>query len=99
MNGATNRDPRQFENPHEFRLDRANGRHHIGFGHGIHSCVGTPLARAEARITIERFLARTQDIQISEAAHGPADARRYEYDPTYMLRGLRELHLEFTPVQ
>jgi cytochrome P450 len=95
MNG----DPRQFENPHEFRLDRANGRHHIGFGHGIHSCVGAPLARAEARITIERFLARTRDIQISEAAHGPADARRYEYDPTYMLRGLRELHLEFTPIQ
>ena len=99
MNGAANRDPRQFENPHEFRLDRANGRHHIGFGHGIHSCVGAPLARAEARITIERFLARTQDIRISEAAHGPADARRYEYDPTYMLRGLRELHLEFTPAQ
>jgi cytochrome P450 len=98
MNGAANRDPRQFENPHEFRLDRPNGRQHIGFGHGIHSCVGAPLARAEARITIERFLARTQDIRISEVAHGPSGARRYEYDPTYMLRGLRELHLEFTPV-
>jgi hypothetical protein len=54
------------------------------------------LARAETRITIERFLALTNEITISEAAHGPADARRYEYDPTYMLRGLRELHLEFT---
>ena len=98
MNGAANLDPRQFEDPHEFRLDRANGRQHVGFGHGIHSCVGAPLARTEARITIERFLARTQDIQISEVAHGPPDGRRYEYDPTYMLRGLRELHLEFTPV-
>lgn len=98
MTGAANRDPRQFENPHEFRLDRANGRQHVGFGHGIHSCVGAPLARAETRITIERFLALTNEITISEAAHGPADARRYEYDPTYMLRGLRELHLEFTPV-
>ncbi len=97
MNGAANRDPRQFEHPNEFRLDRVNGRQHIGFGHGIHSCAGAPLARAESRITIERFLARTGDITISEAAHGPADARRYEYDPTYMLRGLRELHLEFTP--
>ena len=38
----------------------------------------------------------TDDIRISEAHHGPADARRYEYDPTYMLRGLRELYLEFT---
>ena len=97
MNSAANRDPRQFEDPHEFRLDRANGRSHIGFGHGIHSCAGAPLARAETRVTIERFLARTTDISISEAAHGPAEARRYEYDPTYMLRGLRELHLEFTP--
>ena len=98
MNGAANRDPRQFEAPLEFRLDRVNGRQHIGFGHGIHSCAGAPLARAETRVTIERFLARTGNIAISEAAHGPADARRYEYDPTYMLRGLRELHLEFTPV-
>jgi cytochrome P450 family 150 subfamily A5 len=98
MNGAANRDPRQFEDPHEFRLDRANGRQHIGFGHGIHSCAGAPLARAETRITIERFLARTREITISEVAHGPIDARRYAYDPTYMLRGLRELHLEFTPV-
>jgi len=97
LNGAANRDPRQFEDPLEFKLDRVNGRQHIGFGHGIHSCAGAPLARAETRITIERFLALTDDIRISEEHHGPPDARRYEYDPTYMLRGLRELHLEFTP--
>ena len=97
MEDAANRDPRQFENPGEFRLDRANGRTHLGFGHGIHSCAGAPLARAETKVTIQRFLDRTDDIRISEAHHGPADARRYEYDPTYMLRGLRELHLEFTP--
>jgi len=96
MNGAANRDPRQFDDPEEFRLDRANGRQHIGFGHGIHSCAGAPLARAETSITIQRFLARTHEITISEAAHGPSGARRYQYDPTYMLRGLRELHLEFT---
>jgi cytochrome P450 len=98
MEDAANRDPRQFENPGEFRLDRANGRTHLGFGHGIHSCAGAPLARAETKVTIQRFLDRTEDIRISEAHHGPAGARRYEYDPTYMLRGLRELHLEFTPV-
>jgi cytochrome P450 len=97
LNGAANRDPRQFDDPLEFRLDRTNGRQHIGFGHGIHSCAGAPLARAETRVTIERFLALTDDIRISEAHHGPRGARRYEYDPTYMLRGLRELHLEFTP--
>ena len=97
MPDAPNRDPRQFENPGEFRLDRANGRAHLAFGHGIHSCVGAPLARAETKVTIQRFLDRTEDIRISEAHHGPADARRYDYDPTYMLRGLKELHLEFTP--
>jgi cytochrome P450 len=99
LNGAANRDPRQFDDPLEFKLDRVNGRQHIGFGHGIHSCAGAPLARAETRITIERFLARTGDIRISEPHHGPRGARRYEYDPTYMLRGLRELHLELDPAK
>jgi hypothetical protein len=37
------------------------------------------------------------DIRVSEEHHGPADARRYEYVPTYILRGLTQLHLEFTP--
>jgi hypothetical protein len=37
------------------------------------------------------------DIRIAETAHGPADARRYEYTPIYMLRGLEQLHIEFTP--
>jgi hypothetical protein len=38
------------------------------------------------------------DIRISEAAHGPAGARHYEYSPMYMLRGLEHLNLQFTPV-
>jgi cytochrome P450 family 150 subfamily A5 len=97
MPDAANRDPRQFECPAEFRLDRTNGRMHLGFGHGIHSCAGAPLARAETKVTIQRFLDRTAELRISAAHHGPADGRRFEYDPTYMLRGLRSLHLEFTP--
>jgi cytochrome P450 len=95
MTDAASRDPRQFDDPGEFRLDRPNGRHHLAFGNGIHSCAGAPLARAETHATLVRFLARMSDIRISEAHHGPIDARRYEYDPTYMLRGLRELHIEF----
>jgi len=97
-NGAANRDPRQFEAPAEFRLDRSDGRMHLGFGFGIHTCVGAPLARAEARVSFERFFARTAAIKISEREHGPSGARRYEYSPIYMLRGLERLHLEFTPV-
>ena len=97
LNGAANRDPRQFDDPDELRLDRVNGRHHLGFGFGIHTCAGAPLARAEARVSLERILDRMGDITISEAAHGPAGDRRYEYSPIYLLRGLEHLHLEFTP--
>ena len=83
--------------PHEFRLDRVNGRQHLGFGFGIHTCAGAPLARAEARVTIERFLDRMADIRISEARARPGRRPALRVHPTYMLRGLEELHLEFTP--
>ncbi|EFC81815.1 cytochrome P450 [Parafrankia sp. EUN1f] len=96
--GAANRDPRKFDEPDRFRLDRSNVREHIAFGRGAHSCPGGPLARAEARVSIERFLDRMTDIRISESAHGPAGARQYEYEPTFILRGLTKLHLAFTPI-
>jgi cytochrome P450 len=95
---AANRDPREFESPDELRLDRTNVRQHIAFGHGIHTCAGAPLARAEAVVSLQRLLDRTEDIRISEAHHGPAGDRHWPYSPTWMLRGLDELHLEFTPV-
>ncbi|WP_330255259.1 cytochrome P450 [Nocardia sp. NBC_00565] len=95
--GAANRDPQRFENPHEFRLDRQNFREHMAFGRGVHSCPGGPLARVEGRVSLERILDRMLDITIDTAAHGPADDRRYTYEPTYILRGLTELHIEFSP--
>ncbi|WP_326545928.1 cytochrome P450 [Mycolicibacterium sp. ND9-15] len=95
--GAANRDPRKFDDPHEFRPDRKNVREHIAFGRGIHSCAGAPLARVEGRITVQRLLERMRDIRISESVHGPAAERRYSYEPTFLLRGLTELHIEFTP--
>jgi len=95
-NGAANRDPRQFECPAEFRVSRENVRRHIAFGHGIHTCPGAPLARSEARITVERLLDRTTDIRINEEVHGPAGSRRYDYMKTSMFRGLISLHLDFT---
>jgi cytochrome P450 len=97
LNGAANRDPRRFDEPSEFRLDRPNAREHLTFGRGAHACPGGPLARAEARISLERLLARTGEIRISTSAHGPAGARHYDYVPTYILRGLQRLDLEFTP--
>jgi cytochrome P450 len=96
LNGAANRDPRHFKDPAEFRVDRVNSREHLAFGRGVHSCPGGPLARLEAQVSIERLLDRTAEISISEAHHGPAGARRYQHVPTYILRGLTRLHLEFT---
>ncbi|HEX2383395.1 MAG TPA: cytochrome P450, partial [Acidimicrobiales bacterium] len=97
LNGAANRDPRHFEDPAAFRVDRGNSREQLAFGRGVHSCPGGSLARMEARVSIERLLDRMGDIRISESAHGPAGDRRYQYVPTYILRGLTRLHLEFTP--
>ncbi|MGK8506611.1 cytochrome P450 [Nocardia asiatica] len=95
--GAANRDPRRFDHPHEFRLDRPNFREHMAFGRGVHSCPGGPLARVEGRVSIERILDRMLDIGIDEERHGPAGERRYSYEPTYILRGLTDLHITFTP--
>ncbi|HET8939132.1 MAG TPA: cytochrome P450 [Polyangiales bacterium] len=95
LNGAANRDPRMFKEPDTFDLERANARQQMAFGRGIHSCPGAPLARAEARIGFQRLLARTRSIRISDAHHGPAGARRFQYVPTFILRGLTELHVEF----
>ncbi|RDH76320.1 cytochrome P450 [Mycolicibacterium moriokaense] len=96
--GSANRDGNKFERPTECLLDRKNVREHIAFGRGAHSCPGSPLARAEGRVTVERFLDRTTDISISEAEHGPADQRHFDYDPTFIIRGLSNLHLVLTPV-
>ncbi len=99
LNGAANRDPRRFECPAEFRVDRPNSKEHLAFGRGAHSCPGGPLARAEGRISIDRILDRMQDIRLSEEHHGPPGDRRFEYEPTWVLRGLHDLHIEFTPLE
>jgi cytochrome P450 len=93
--GAVNHDPARFENPHEFDLDRKNVREHIAFSRGVHSCPGAPLARVEGRVSIERILDRLADITIDEAEHGPAADRRYTYEPTFIRRGLTNLHITF----
>ncbi|MGE2713142.1 cytochrome P450 [Mycolicibacterium litorale] len=94
--GAANRDPRKFDDPHEFRPDRKNVREHVAFGRGIHTCAGAPLARVEGKVTVRRLLDRMRDITIDESAHGPAGRRNYAYEPTFLLRGLTNLHIEFS---
>jgi hypothetical protein len=48
-------------------------------------------------VSLERILDRTGEIQLSEEKHGPAGARQFHYVPTFILRGLTRLYLEFTP--
>jgi cytochrome P450 len=97
--GAANHDPRFWEAPDEFRPDRPNAKLHASFGRGIHFCPGASLARMEGQVSIERFLAHTSDIRIDESFHGPKGSRRYDYEPDYMMRTPKALHLEIDPAE
>jgi cytochrome P450 len=95
---AANRDPRRFANPGEFNMDRPRAKEHLAFGRGAHTCIGAPLARKEVSVSIERLLARMGHVRLSEAHHGPEGARHFDYEPTYILRAMKSLHLEFDPI-
>ena len=72
-----NRDPAVFDAPDSFELDRDN-RHSLAFGHGVHKCVGAPLARLELRVALEELLGGTRNIELS----GPIAWTRWpEYGP------------------
>ena len=86
--GAANRDPRVFEDPDRFDARRANARRNIAFGYGEHFCPGASLARAEARISFERLLARLDDFQI-------VDPTALTYAETFIIRGLNHLPIRF----
>jgi cytochrome P450 len=96
MISAMDRDPRRFDHPHELQIDRRNLREHLAFGRGVHTCPGAPLARAEVKVTLERFFDRMSEIGVDETKHGPPGARRYDYIPSYVLQGLSTLNLSFT---
>ena len=83
--GAANRDAAEFAEPDEFRLDR-DLRNHVAFGTGIHYCLGAPLARAEAKISLDAYLDR-----FSSIGHGDAEAMRQFTSP--IVFGFRQLPL------
>jgi cytochrome P450 len=62
--GAANRDPAEYDRPDDVVLDRPTPRHHLGFGRGIHLCVGAPLARLEADVVLSRFLEMTSSFTL-----------------------------------
>ena len=86
---AANRDPRRFDEPDQFRLDREFPRDHVGFGRGIHLCVGAPLARMEADVVLGRLLDTTSWIALGERA--PLR------EASLMVRRLERLELSVRP--
>jgi cytochrome P450 len=82
--GAAERDPRRFDDPDRFDVGRGDTAH-IGFGGGIHFCVGAPLARQEIEVSLAGLAARFPDVQL---AAEPA------YHPNFVIRGLTALHLQ-----
>ncbi|WP_439101620.1 cytochrome P450 [Congregibacter sp.] len=82
--GAANRDPRVFDNPEHFDIQR-NGPGHMSFGGGIHYCVGAELARIEGRVAFEHLATRLPDVQV--------DTRHPSWRDGFMFRGLSRLML------
>jgi cytochrome P450 len=90
MYAAGNRDDARFERPGCIEPDRPGAMSHLSFGHGEHFCVGAALARAEGRIALEVLLERLADLR-------PAvDLATLDYEPSYVLHGLRRLPITFT---
>ena len=88
---SANRDERVFEDPDEFRVDRANAEHHLTFGYGPHVCPGAALARTVARIGVRTFLDHFPPGSIRLAP-----GFEFENVPTYFERGPKRLPVEIT---
>ncbi|QIQ04471.1 cytochrome P450 family protein [Streptomyces liangshanensis] len=88
---AADRDPARFEDPERLDLARRDNQH-LGYGHGIHYCVGAPLARLEGQAALGTLLTRLPDVRL---AADPADLR---WRGGLIMRGLRTLPVQFTPL-
>jgi cytochrome P450 len=89
---AADRDPARFAEPDVLDLSRRDNQH-LGYGHGIHYCLGAPLARLEGQTALATLLTRLPDLRL---AADPADLR---WRGGLIMRGLRTLPVRFTPPQ
>ncbi|OBJ08129.1 cytochrome [Mycobacterium sp. 1465703.0] len=86
---AANRDAREFDEPNKCILDRQTNRH-LGFGAGVHRCLGSNLARLEFRVGVEQTLNRIPDYAIPPGA-------KVDFHGNSVTRGYRALPVVFTP--
>jgi cytochrome P450 len=88
---SANHDDGVFAEDERFDVTRPNVKDHVSFGHGIHYCLGAPLARMEARIGFDRLLDRLRGLRLAVGD-----------DPAYLeaplFRGPKALHIEFDPM-
>ena len=86
---SANRDEALYDNPDEFDPMRDHLRDNLAFGKGIHFCLGANLSRLEGKVAAEELSKRIDTITLSES-------NKYQYFPSFMLRGLTDLDIEFT---
>ena len=89
---SANRDEALYDNPDEFDPMRDHLRDNLAFGKGIHFCLGANLSRLEGKVAAEELSKRIDTITLSES-------NKYQYFPSFMLRGLTDLDIEFTAAQ
>ena len=87
---AANRDPAVFAEPDVFDIGRSPNRH-LGFGHGIHFCVGAALARLQAQAAVGAFITRFRQFELAVAPH------ELEWTPELFLHGVRRLPVRLCP--
>jgi cytochrome P450 len=89
MYGSANRDEGQFADASRFDVCRSNAKTHLAFGQGVHFCIGAALARLEGKVGFEMLLGRLRNIRLGNGANDLTHA------PSFILRGLKQLHIEF----
>jgi cytochrome P450 len=92
--GSANRDPDRFPDPDVLDIGRSDGPN-LGLGHGIHYCLGAPLARLEARVAFEALLGRHPGLRLAAGR----DALAWAHGDGLVLRGLVSLPVVLGPVR
>ena len=83
---AANRDPEHFDDPDTFDITRADNRH-LSFGHGLHFCLGAPLARLEGQLALVTLVGRLPLMELA--------VEQPEYKENLILRGIASLPVTF----